>query len=124
MRAGPMSQLYYSQINWITRERLDKENSDYLLDVDFDQYLEYLIADARWEPLQWDDTQMTVEFLSTKRQRQDRLRPTIPNIAHLLLGSRQGVAGAVSALLESAPRALFEVGDCFVIRSRLAEFLL
>jgi len=44
------------------------------LEVDFDEYLEYLIADARWELLEWDETQVTVEPFSVKRQHGDEWR--------------------------------------------------
>ncbi len=74
VRAGPMFQSYYNHIGRIVRENLDKENSDYLLEVDFDEYLEYLIAYAGWEPLEWDETQVTVEPFSVKRQRRDEWR--------------------------------------------------
>ena len=69
-----MFQTYYNHIGQITRENLDKESSDYLLEVDFDDYLEYLIADARWEPLEWDENQVTVEPFSVKVQRRDEWR--------------------------------------------------
>ena len=69
-----MFQTYYNQIGQIIRANLDKENSDYLLEVDFDEYLEYLVADARWEPLVWDETQVTVEPFTVKGQRRDEWR--------------------------------------------------
>ena len=74
MQAGPTFQTYYNHIGQIIRANLDKENSDYLLEVDFDEYLEYLIADARWEPLEWDETQVTVEPFSVKVQLRDEWR--------------------------------------------------
>jgi len=60
MWTGPTFQADYQQIDRITRERLDKEDSNYLLQVDFDQYLDFLVDQAKWEPLLWDDSQMTV----------------------------------------------------------------
>ena len=71
MWMGPTFQAYYQQIDRITRERLDKEDSDYLLQVDFDEYLNFLVDEAKWEPLSWDESQVTVEPFSTKRQRRD-----------------------------------------------------
>ena len=65
MWTGPTFQRYYQQIDRITREKLDKEDSEYLLKVDFDEYLDFLgkingsIEEAQWQPLEWDETQMT-----------------------------------------------------------------
>lgn len=73
MRECPMFQTYYERIGSIIREDLNKKDSDYLLEVDFDEYLEHLIADARWEPLEWDESQMTIETFSIKQVRRDRL---------------------------------------------------
>ena len=71
MWTGPTFQTYYQQIDRITRERLDKEDSNYLLEVDFDEYLNFLVDEAKWEPLLWEESQMTVETLSVKRQHSD-----------------------------------------------------
>lgn len=71
MWTGPTFQRYYQQIDRITREKLDKEDSEYLLKVDFDEYLDFLIEEAQWQPLEWDETQKTVEAFSAKRQRTD-----------------------------------------------------
>ena len=74
MISGPMFQTYYNRIGQITHEMLGKEDSTYLLEVDFEQYLEYLIGELRWEPLEWDETQVTVEPYSVKIHRRDELR--------------------------------------------------
>lgn len=71
MWTGPTFQAYYQQIDRITRERLDKEDSNYLLEVDFDEYLNFLVDEAKWEPLLWDESQKTVEPFSVKRQHRD-----------------------------------------------------
>ncbi len=71
MRNGPTFQTYYQQVDRINRERLDKEDSNYLLQVDFNEYLNFLVDEAKWEPLLWDESQMTVEPFSTKRERRD-----------------------------------------------------
>lgn len=71
MWSGPTFQSYYQQIGRIMREKLDKEDSDYLLQVDFDEYLDLLVKEAEWEPLHWNESQMTVEPFSVKRQRRD-----------------------------------------------------
>jgi len=71
MWTGPTFQTYYQNIHRIVGEKLDKEDSSYLLQVDFDKYLNFLVDEAKWEPLLWDESQMTVEPFSTKRQRRD-----------------------------------------------------
>ncbi|MBA7698553.1 hypothetical protein ES703_107231 [subsurface metagenome] len=71
MRTGPTLQTYYNEIGNIVRQKLEKEDSDYLLQVDFDEYLNFLVDEAKWEPLLWDESQKTVETFSTKRQRRD-----------------------------------------------------
>ena len=68
---GPTFQAYYQQIHRITHERLDKEDPNYLLEVDFDEYLNFLVDEAKWEPLLWDESQMTVESFFVKRQHRD-----------------------------------------------------
>ncbi len=71
MKMEPTFQAYYQQIDRITRERLDKEDPDYLLRVDFDEYLNFLVDEAKWEPLLWDESQKTVEPFSSKCERRD-----------------------------------------------------
>jgi hypothetical protein len=73
MWTGPTFQQYYQQIGHIVHEKLDKEDSSYLLQVNSDDYLDFLVDEAKWEPLSWDESQMTVEPFSVKRQRQDEL---------------------------------------------------
>ena len=68
---GPTFQVYYAKIDQIIRQKLDQEDPAYLLGVDFDEYLEYLIADARWEPLEWDENQKSIEPFTVKVQRRD-----------------------------------------------------
>ena len=65
-------QLYYKNYHLIVGEKLDKEDSSYLLQVDFDDYLSFLVDEAKWEPLLWDESQMTVEPFSIKVQRSDQ----------------------------------------------------
>lgn len=71
MWTGPTFQSYYQQIDRITREKLDKEDSYYLLQVDFDEYLNFLVDEAKWEPLLWDESDKTVEPFSIKREGTD-----------------------------------------------------
>jgi hypothetical protein len=94
MWPGPTYQSYYQQIGRIIREKLDKEDQDYLLQVDVNEYLDYLVEHAKWEPLLWDESQKTIERFSIKRQRRDefgrgyyqvdeeRLRLRIPISSH------------------------------------------
>jgi hypothetical protein len=51
MWTGPTFQTYYQNIHRIVGEKLDKEDSSYLLQVDFDEYLNFLVDEAKWEPL-------------------------------------------------------------------------
>jgi hypothetical protein len=71
MWTGPTFQTYYQNIRRIVGKKLDKEDSGYLLQVDFDEYLNFLVDEAKWEPLLWDESQKTVEPFSTKLQRRD-----------------------------------------------------
>jgi len=66
---GPTFQTYYQNIHHIIAEKLNKEDSNYLLQVDVDEYLTFLVQEASWEPLLWDESQMTVEPFSAKVQR-------------------------------------------------------
>ncbi len=71
MWTGPTFQTYYIRIPDLAREKLDKEDSKYLLQVDFEEYLDFLVDEAKWDPLLWDESQKTVEPFSIKRQRRD-----------------------------------------------------
>ena len=77
MWTGPTFQAYYQQIDRIIRKRLDKEDSSYLLQVDFDEYLNFLVDEVKWEPLLWDESQMTMEPFSIKRERRDEFYDSI-----------------------------------------------
>jgi hypothetical protein len=62
----PDFQLHYSQIARIAAERLNEERADYLLQVDPEEYLDYLVADAEWQTLEWDESGMTIEHSSRR----------------------------------------------------------
>jgi len=66
----PTFQTYYQRIDKIVnRELLDKESPDYLLQVDFEEYLNHLVSRCEWQPLEWDESQMTNEqFTATIEQ--------------------------------------------------------
>jgi len=57
----PSLQLYYLRIVDEMRRRLSHEDPEYLLNVDFDEYLDHALSEAEWQPLEYDVTQMTVE---------------------------------------------------------------
>jgi len=71
----PDFQLYYSQIDRIVAENLNNKSADYLLQVDPEEYLNYLVADAEWQPLEWDESGMTIEQFVKKVQRHDEWDP-------------------------------------------------
>jgi len=74
MWTGPTFQTYYQNIHRIVGEKLDKEDPIYLLQVDFEEYLDFLADEAKWEPLLWDESQKTIEPFSTKLQRRDEFQ--------------------------------------------------
>lgn len=69
---GPTYQWYYSQIEPKLWDRLNRENSQYLLEVDPGDYLDYLVSEFAWEPLEWYEDGMTVESFLVKRERRDQ----------------------------------------------------
>lgn len=69
-------QTYYQSIDRIVnKEFLDKESPDDLLRVDFEQYVDYLVSKCEWQPLEWDESQMTVERFTTIVERPDGWEP-------------------------------------------------
>lgn len=65
---GPTYQWYYSQIEAKLWERLNRENSHYLVEVDPEDYLDYLVSEFTWEPLEWYEEGKTVEPFLVKRE--------------------------------------------------------
>ena len=61
MRGQPSLQLYYLRIVDEMRRRLSQEDPTYLLNVDFEAYLDHLVSEAEWQPLEYDASQLTVE---------------------------------------------------------------
>ena len=93
MWTGPTFQVYYSRIEELTRNLIDKEDSDYLLRVNVDEYLDHLVQELEWLPLEWFEAQKTIESFVVKRDRLDhrgrtyqveeqRFRLRIPVSAH------------------------------------------
>lgn len=84
---GPTFQSYYLQIDRIIAERLAKEQPEYLLQVDPQQYLDYLVSEAEWQPLEWDEGQLTVEPFTAKVERYDQFdeRKYVSDVSQLRL---------------------------------------
>ncbi len=71
MWRGPTFSAYYAQIGRIVRQNLDQVNPQHLLELDFDEYLDHLVAEAKWEPLEWHEADKSVEPFSAKVERHD-----------------------------------------------------
>jgi hypothetical protein len=71
----PTFQMYYQSLDRIVTELLDKESPDHLLRMDFDEYLNYLISRCEWQPLEWDESQMTIEPFTAPIERRDEWEP-------------------------------------------------
>ena len=72
MWSGPTFQSYYIAIPKLTRELLDKEEARYLLTVDFEDYLDYLESELKWDTQEWYPDRMTAEQFVAKVPRRDR----------------------------------------------------
>ncbi|MDP2725932.1 MAG: hypothetical protein Q8P59_00170, partial [Dehalococcoidia bacterium] len=68
MWKGTTFQAYYLQLENLVRVRLENEDAD-LLQVDFDEYLDFLESGFKWEPLEWDESGKTIKPFSIKRER-------------------------------------------------------
>jgi hypothetical protein len=68
---GPTYQWYYSQIESRLWDRLNRESSQYLVEVDPGDYLDYLVSELAWEPLEWYEDRKTVESFLLKRELRD-----------------------------------------------------
>jgi len=90
---GPTFQSYYLQVDRLVGNLLAKEPRDYLLNVDPEAYLEHLVEEIAWQPLEWDESQRTIEPFIVKRERpgdfgrsyvfdEDGFRLRIPISAH------------------------------------------
>lgn len=69
---GPSFQGYYAQIERFMSDMLSREDSSYLLDVDFEDYLDYLVSEFEWQPLQWYEADMEIEPFTVKVDRTNR----------------------------------------------------
>jgi hypothetical protein len=68
----PSFQTYYQNIGHWVHEKLEREAPDYLLRVDPEEYLNYLVAEAEWQPLEWaDQSEWSVEPITVKVERRD-----------------------------------------------------
>lgn len=57
----PTFQSYYLQVDRMVSDYLAKERADYLVQVDFEEYLQHLIDRYAWETLDLDEGAMTME---------------------------------------------------------------
>ena len=60
---GPSFHAYYQSIDRIVRAELDKHSADYLLKVDPQECLDYLVAHAEWVPLEWHEKDMDIIYV-------------------------------------------------------------
>jgi hypothetical protein len=67
----PSFQSYYLNVERQAQAIIDREAIDYLLEVDYQEYLQHLIARIVWEPLTWDETTLSAEPLIARRKVRD-----------------------------------------------------
>ena len=65
---GPTFQSYYIHIPQDVRAFLDGEDPSYLLTVDFEEYLDYLVDRYEWQTQEWDADAKTIEPITEKIQ--------------------------------------------------------
>lgn len=64
----PTFQTYYGSVERMIADVLSKEQPDYLVQVEFEAYLDHLVAKLSWETLDLDEGAMTMEtFIGKKR---------------------------------------------------------
>ncbi len=87
----PSFQTYYSSVDQMVSRLLDRERTEYLLTVDFARYRDHLVSELEWQPLEWDESQMTVEPFTIKAERprlaESRARELVTFSTSLPLGS-------------------------------------
>ena len=66
---GPTFQSYYIHIPQNVRAFLDGEDPSYLLTVDFEEYLDYLVDRYEWQTQEWDPDAKTIEPITVKIQK-------------------------------------------------------
>ena len=71
MFGGPSFQTYYLSVDRLVADCFRKESPDYLLRVDFDEYLAHLIAELSWQEMTWDEGGMTMETYTKKERVND-----------------------------------------------------
>lgn len=63
---GPTFQIYYQRLQRTVVELLATEDGPFLLQVDFDEYLDRLISRFEWQRLDWDESSWTIEPVTKK----------------------------------------------------------
>ena len=64
----PSFQTYFASVDRLVSDCFRKDGPEYLLRVDFDEYLAHLIAELSWQEMTWDEGGMTMEtFISKDR---------------------------------------------------------
>lgn len=65
---SPTFQDYYLRVPKMVSERLQKESPEYLVQVDFQQFLEHLVDEYMWDVLEWDESGLTIDpFVGKQR---------------------------------------------------------
>lgn len=60
-------QTYYASLDRLVAAELEKERSEYLAQIDFEEYLNHLIDRLAWETLEFDEGAITMETFIGKR---------------------------------------------------------
>lgn len=71
MRNQPTFQSYYAQVDALVSKKLGDANPQYLREVDSDEYLDYLVAEIAWQPLEWDETGITADAFTARMEKRD-----------------------------------------------------
>lgn len=57
----PTFQSYYLSVNRMISDRLNREAPEYLVKVDFEEFLAHLVEEHAWAELEWDEGAMSLE---------------------------------------------------------------
>lgn len=110
---------YYPQLPRRVAAELNSATADYLLSVDPDEYLEYLVREAEFAPLEWHEESMTIEAYSDAQQERFRLR--IPITPHPRRRDYLSYQPSVTKLGSVEPFWDFEGVDTLVLEVDASE---